>query len=50
MPLFRKSGKNVAKKKTLECKVGNRNDEERGTHICLFSDITEVTLGNGQKK
>ncbi len=30
--------------------VGNRNDEERGTHVCFFSDISEVTLRNSQKK
>ena len=47
------TGKEERKRKKrgeMGCQVGNRNDEERGTHFCFFPNITEVTLGNSQKK
>jgi hypothetical protein len=31
------------KRGEVRCLIGNRNDEDRGTHFCFFSDITEVT-------
>ncbi len=33
------------KRGKMGCQVGNKNNEERGTHFCFFSNITEVTLG-----
>jgi len=38
------------KRAEMRCQVGNKNDEERETHFCLFFNITEVTLGNSFKK
>ncbi len=31
------------KRGEMGCQVGNKNDEERGTHFSFFSNITEVT-------
>jgi hypothetical protein len=46
-------GKEERKRKKrgeMGCQIGNKNDEERETHFFLFSNITEVTLGNNLKK
>ena len=46
----RKEERKRKNRSAMGCQVGNGNDEERGTHFYFFSDITEVTLGNSQRK
>jgi hypothetical protein len=45
-----KTKQNIIVFDSTKMPVGNKNDEERGTHFCFFSDITEEKLENSQKK
>jgi len=45
-----KKERNRKKRGEMGCYVGNRNDEERGAHLCFFSDITVASyLGTNIK-